>query len=261
MWAESLIEPWRYRELLFFLAWREIQVRYKQALLGAAWAVVQPLFTMLTFTFFFGHLAGIPSNGVPYPIFSFAALLPWMYFATTLSQSGNSLILNSNLITKVYFPRAFLPAASVLSNLLDFAIGAAVLVALLIYYGVTPSWSAVLIPFFIFEMVVLVLGLSLLLAALNVRYRDIKYTIPFLTQLWLFVTPVIYPVSFVPPQYRGLLALNPMTGVVEGFRACLFSGVSIDWNLVGTSWLVTLAIFGFGMLYFRSTQREFADII
>jgi lipopolysaccharide transport system permease protein len=259
--AESLVEPWRFRELLLFLAWREVQVRYKQAFLGAAWAVIQPLFTMLTFTFFFGHLAGISSNGLPYPVFSYAALVLWMYVSTTLAQAGNSLVSNSNLITKVYFPRVFLPAAAALSNVLDLLIGSTVLVAMLIYYGVRPGLLVLLTPLFVIETILLTLGISMLLAAVNVRYRDIKYTIPFITQLWLFITPIIYPVSFVPARFRGLLALNPMAGIVEGFRACLMPGGSVDWALVGSSWLVTLALLIVATWYFRSTEREFADIV
>lgn len=261
MKSESLSELWRFRELLYFLAWRDVKVRYKQAALGVAWAVIQPLFTMIIFTLFFGRLAGMSSEGIPYPLFSYCALLPWTYFSTTLSQAGNSLIGNSNLITKVYFPRALLPAASALGGFPDFLVGSGFLVAMMIYYRVKPGWSLLLAPLFIFGMMVLVFGVSMLLAAMNVRYRDVKYAIPFLIQMWLFITPIIYPVTFIPRKYQQVLALNPMAGIVEGFRACLFPSRPMDLMLVGTSALVTLLVLIVGAVYFRRTERTFADII
>jgi homopolymeric O-antigen transport system permease protein len=259
--AEWFVELWRYKELLYFFAWRDVKIRYKQAVLGAAWAIIQPLFTMVVFTLFFGRLAGIQSDGAPYPLFSFSGLVAWMYFATTLSQAGNSLVTNANLITKVYFPRVLLPAAAALSGLVDFLIGCSFLAAMMIYYGVYPGWSLLLAPLFVTLMFILVLGVSLLLAAVNVRYRDVKYTIPFLVSLWLFVTPIIYPVTFVPPRYQNLLALNPMTGIIEGLRASLISTQPINWNLVGISCAVTLTVFIVGAVYFRKTERTFADIV
>src|SRR5690348_7135357 len=259
--GEWLSEIWRSREILYFLAWRDVKVRYKQAVLGVAWAVLQPLFTMVIFTFFFGRLAAIPSDGVPYPLFSYSALLLWTYFAVTLSQVGNSLISNSSLITKIYFPRVLLPGAAALGGLLDLLVSSLFLVAMMIYYRVTPHWTILLTPVFVAETVLLVMGAGMLLAALNVRYRDVKYTIPFLTQIGLFVTPVIYPVSYLPARYQWLLALNPMAGVIEGFRGCLLGVDSINWGLVVDSWVVTLVLLPIGGLHFRSTERIFADIV
>lgn len=259
--GEWLSEVWRSREILYFLAWRDVKVRYKQAVLGVAWAVLQPLFTMIIFTLFFGRLASIPSDGVPYPLFSYSALLLWTYFSITLSQVGNSLIANASLITKIYFPRVLLPGAAALGGLLDLLVSSVILVVMMIYYRVSPNWTILLTPIFIVETVLLVMGAGMLLAALNVRYRDVKYTIPFLTQIGLFVTPVIYPVSFLPQRYQWLLALNPMAGVIEGFRGCLLGVGSINWELVTGSWVVTLLLLLVGGLHFRSTERVFADIV
>ena len=259
--GEWFSEIWRSREILYFLAWRDVKVRYKQAALGVAWAVLQPLFTMITFTFFFGRLAGIPSDGVPYPLFSYSALLLWTYFSVTLSQVGNSLIVNSNLITKIYFPRVLLPAAAAFGGLLDLLVGSVFLVGMMFYYRVTPHWTILLTPVFVAQTALLVMGVGMLLAALNVRYRDVKYTIPFLTQIGLFVTPIIYPVSFLPHRYQGWLALNPMAGVIEGFRGCLLGVGPIDWGFVASSWAVTLLMLLIGGLHFRSTERVFADIV
>jgi lipopolysaccharide transport system permease protein len=259
--GEWFSEVWRCREILYFLAWRDVKVRYKQAVLGIGWAVLQPLFTMITFTVFFGKLAGIPSSGVPYPLFSYSALLLWTYFSVTLSQVGNSLVANSNLITKIYFPRVLLPAAAALGGILDLLVGSVLLIALMIYYHVSPSWSLLLTPLFVIQTVLLVMGAGMLLASLNVRYRDVKYTIPFIIQIGLFVTPIIYPVTFVPKRYETLLALNPLTGIVEGFRACLFGGGAVNWSIVGLSWLVTLLLLGLGGLHFSRTERVFADIV
>lgn len=258
--GEWISEIWHSRETLFFLAWRDVKVRYKQAVLGIAWAVLQPLFTMITFTFFFGKLAGIPSEGVPYPLFSYAALVLWTYFSVTLAQVGNSLIANSSLITKIYFPRVLLPGAAALGGLLDLAVSSVFLMGMMIYYRVTPRWSMLLAPVFVGQTVLLVLGVGMLLAALNVRYRDVKYTIPFLTQIGLFITPIIYPVTFLPHRFQGWLALNPMTGVIEGFRACLFGG-SVDLAVLGCSWMVTLLLMLVGSLHFKSTERAFADVV
>jgi lipopolysaccharide transport system permease protein len=258
--GEWTAEIWRSREILFFLAWRDVKVRYKQAALGITWAVLQPLFTMITFALVFGRLAGIPSNGVPYPLFSYSALVLWTYFAVTLSQVGNSLVANSSLITKIYFPRVLLPAAGAVAGLLDLVASSALLVGMLIYYGITPRWTMLLSPLCVAQTVLLVMGLGMLLAALNVRFRDVKYTIPFLTQLGLFVTPIIYPVSFLPHRFQGWLALNPMTGVIEGFRASLF-GTPFDWSVLGCSWLLTLVLLLAGGAHFRITERVFADIV
>lgn len=255
------MELWKYRELLYFLAWRDVKVRYRQALLGVAWAVIQPLFAMIIFTLFFGRLAGMPSDGIPYPLFSFCALVPWTYFSSTLAQAGNSLLSNSNLITKVYFPRVLLPTASAVSGLLDFGVGSAFLAMMMVYYGARPGWTLLLFPLFLLLMMALVVGVSMLLAALNVRYRDVKYALPFVIQLWLFVTPIIYPATFVPARFQRLLALNPMCGIVEGFRSALFPQRPLDWTLVGISLAGTTLLFACGALYFRRTERSFADII
>ncbi|MFZ0737779.1 MAG: ABC transporter permease [Candidatus Acidiferrales bacterium] len=258
---ESLAELWRYRELLYFLAWRDVKVRYKQAFLGAAWAIIQPLFTMIVFTLLFGGRAGVPSDGIPYPVFSYCALVPWVYFSGTLGLGGNSLVSNASLITKVYFPRVLLPAAAALGGMLDFAISSVLLVAMLIYYHVGVSWRLLLLPGFVVGVFVLAFGVSMILAAMNVRYRDIKYAIPFLVQIGLFVTPIIYPVTFVPRKYRPLVALNPMSGIIEGFRSCVFPSRHMDWKLVGISFAVTCAVLIVGVMYFRKTERTFADIV
>lgn len=254
-------ELWRYRELLYFLAWRDVKVRYKQASLGAAWAVVQPFFTMLVFTLFFGRLAGIPSDGVPYPLFSFCGLAVWTCFAAILSQAGNSLVANSSLITKVYFPRVLLPAAAAASCLLDLVVALAFLAAMMVYYRVSPGAAIVFAPLLIAMMVVLALGVSMLLAAVNVRFRDVKHVIPFLVQLWLFVTPIIYPMSFLPADYRRIAALNPMTGIVEGLRASLLGVGTPDWGLIGVSGVASVVLFVLGMLYFHGAERRFADVV
>ncbi|HXN53015.1 MAG TPA: ABC transporter permease [Candidatus Acidoferrum sp.] len=259
--SEWLADFWRYRELLYFLAWRDVKVRYKQAALGASWAIIQPLFTMIIFTLFFGRLAGVPSDGIPYPLFSFCALVPWTYFSTTLSQAGNSLVSNAPLVTKVYFPRALLPAASVLSGLVDFLVGASFLVLMMMYYRVKPGWSLFLAPFFVAGMVLLAFSVSMFLAALNVRYRDVKYALPFIIQIWLLVTPIIYPVSFLPAKWKHFLAFNPMAGLLEGFRSSLFTTRRIDWGLVGISVVTTVVLLFIGAIYFRKTERSFADMV
>ncbi len=259
--SEWLRDFWRYRELLYFLAWRDVKVRYKQAALGASWAIIQPLLTMIIFTLFFGRLAGVPSDGIPYPLFSFCALVPWTYFATTLSQGGNSLIGNTSLITKVYFPRVLLPAATVLSGLLDFIIGASFLALMMMYYHVKPGWSLLMAPLFVAGMVVLAFSVSMFLAALNVRYRDVKYALPFIVQIWLFVTPIIYPATFLPAKIKRFLAFNPMAGFLEGFRSSLFATRRVDWSLVAMSVLITAVLLVIGAIYFRKTERSFADIV
>ncbi len=256
-----LAEIWRSREILYFLAWRDIKVRYKQAALGVAWAVLQPLLTMIAFTFLFSRIAGFSSDGAPYPLFSFSALLLWTYFSVTLAQVGNSLILNSSLITKIYFPRVLLPGAAALGGLLDLLVGSVLLVGMMIYYRVTPHWTLLLTPLFVIETALLVMGFGMLLAALNVRYRDVKYTIPFLTQIGLFVTPTFWPVSYLSSRYQWLLIFNPMAGAIEGFRGCLLGSSSINWQIVGCSWVMTLLLLLIGGLHFRNTERVFADIV
>lgn len=259
--SEWAAELWHFRELLYFLAWRDVKVRYKQAAFGAAWAIIQPLFTMLIFTFFFGRMASIPSGGIPYPLFFYTTLVPWTYFAGTLGQAGNSLVSNASLITKIYFPRILLPASAALSSLLDFGVGSSFLVLMMLYYRVTPGWALLLWPLAVLEMLLVTMGVSMLLAALNVRYRDVKHVIPFVIQLGLFVSPVLYPVTYLAPRWRLLLALNPLTAVMEGFRMCLFPSHQTDWNLMAASLTTSVVFFVVGALYFKKAERTFADII
>ena len=217
----KLHELWEYRELLYFLVWRDIKVRYKQTALGATWAIIQPVFTMLVFSLFFGHLGKIPSDGIPYPIFSFAALVPWTFFANGLGQSSNSLVGNANLITKIYFPRLIVPLASVFSGIVDFLLAFVVLLGMMLYYGLVPTLNVFWLPLFVLLALVTSLGVGLWLSALNVEYRDVRYVVPFITQFWLFATPIAYPSSLLPEPWRTIYGLNPMVGVVEGFRWAL----------------------------------------
>jgi len=256
-----LREFWRYRELFYFLVWRDVKIRYKQTALGATWAVIQPFFTMVIFTLFFGRLAKMPSDGMPYPIFYYSALIPWTYFSTALGQSGNSLVTNANLIRRVYFPRVALPAASAFGGLVDFAIACVVLIGMMFYYHIPFTWALLLWPLFMVPLVLLVLSLGMILASLNVKFRDIKYAIPFFIQSILFVTPIIYPSSLVPERAKVFLFLNPLSGLIEAFRAAVLPTREIAWKPIGISCVVTLVIFAFAMVYFRKTEREFADII
>jgi lipopolysaccharide transport system permease protein len=254
-------EFWRYRELLYFFAWRDIKVRYRQALLGTSSAVIQPLFNMILFAGVFGRLAHMPSNGIPYPVFSYTALLPWTYFSVVIGLASTSLTNNQPLITKVYFPRVLLPAGIALAGLLDFVIAALLLVGMLIYYHIKMTWLIFLTPLAVLLMVVLTLGVSLFLAAVSVRYRDVKYVLPFVIQLLLFATPIIYPVSMVPARYRPILALNPCWGMVDAFRALLLPNQPIDFRLIGVSIGLTFVVFAFSLRYFLKSQKSFADII
>jgi len=254
-------EIWNYRELLYFLTKRDIKVRYKQTVLGGLWAVIQPAFTMLVFTLFFGRLAKMPSDGLPYPIFVYAALLPWTYFANAVSASGNSLVGSANLITKVYFPRIVVPASAALAGLLDFFIALFVLAALMIYYQFLPGWGILLFPFLVALTFLCAVGVGLWLSALNVQYRDIRYAIPFLIQVWMFVSPVIYPVSLVKGNYQWLLALNPMGGVIHAYRASLLGHQPIEWSLLALSALIIVAIFLGGLYYFSRMEKVFADVV
>jgi lipopolysaccharide transport system permease protein len=252
---------WRYRELFYFLAWRNIKVRYKQTVLGIAWALIQPVFSMIVFTVLFGKFANMPSDGVPHPIFYFSALLPWTYFSGTLNLSGNSLVNDPNLITKVYFPRAILPASAAISGLVDFGVGWVLLLGMLAYYHIVLTWQALLWPLLIVLLLACSLGVSLILAALNVKYRDVKYVIPFAIQFLLFATPVIYPLSMIPAQYQTVMALNPLSGIIEAFRTSLVPNKHVDWSLLGLSALLSLTVFITGTLYFRNTERTFADMV
>ena len=261
-WASLQLRAlWEYRELLYFLAWRDIKVRYKQTVLGAAWAIIQPFFTMLVFSIVFGRLAKVPSDGIPYPIFAYCALLPWTFFAGSLERAGNSLVGSANLITKVYFPRLVVPLSATIAGLLDFAIAFVLLIAMMIFYGITPSSAAWTLPFFLLLALATSLGVGLWLSALNVQYRDFRYTIPFLTQFWLFASPVAYPSSLVPEQWRVLYGLNPMAGVIEGFRWALLGKSSGPGPMLTVSVLVTVVLLITGAYYFRRMEKTFADIV
>ncbi len=259
--ALNLADLWQYRELVYFLAWRDIRVRYKQTALGAAWAVIQPVFTMIVFSIIFGSLAKIPSDGIPYPIFAYCALLPWQLFAYSLGQSSNSLVANQQLITKVYFPRLVIPISTILAGLLDFLIAFVVLIGMMIYYGMTPTAAAWTLPLFLLLAVGTALGAGLWLSALNVQYRDVRYVIPFLTQFWLFASPIAYPSSLIPAPWRTLYGLNPMAGVVEGFRWALLGtgGPPAGFLLVSAS--AALGVLLSGLYYFRRMEKTFADMV
>lgn len=256
-----LKDLWEYRELLYFLVWRDIKVRYKQTALGAAWAILQPILTMLVFSLFFGRLAKVPSDGVPYPVFVYTALLPWQLFAFALTESSNSLVANQNLITKVYFPRLAVPIGAMLAGLVDFGISFLVLLGLLFYYGITPTITLLALPLFLLLAIAAALGVGLWLCALNVQYRDVRYTIPFLTQFWMFATPVAYSSSLVPAQWRALYGLNPMAGVVEGFRWALLGKTPAPGPLLAVSVAVVVVILVGGLYYFRSMEKTFADVV
>lgn len=254
-------ELWEYRELLYFLIWRDVKVRYKQTALGAAWAVIQPFFMMVVFSLFFGRLAKVPSDGIPYPVFTFCALLPWQLFANALTESSNSLVGNQNLITKVYFPRLVVPISAVLGGLVDFAIAFVILLGMMLYYGIVPGWAIVTLPGFILLAVLTALGVGLWLSALNVQYRDVRYTINFLVQFWLFLTPVAYPSSIVPEKWRPLYGLNPMAGVVEGFRWALLGKSQPPGAMLWVSVAAVIVILFGGLYYFRKMEQQFADIV
>lgn len=256
-WADL----YEYRELLYFLTWRDLKIKYKQTLLGASWAVLQPLFMMFMFTIFFGRMAKVPSDGVPYPIFSYSGLVLWTYFAGALSMSSNSLVGGSHLISKIYFPRILMPTASTLAGLLDYLISLGVMILLMIWYHFTPGPGLLLLPLVVFGGFLAATGVGLWLSAMNVKYRDIRFVIPFLIQLWLFATPVIYPVTMLPEKYRWLLALNPMSGLVEAHRACLLGHQPIDWFSLQISFAIILLISVTGLYYFKRMERTFADVI
>jgi len=256
----DLRDLWQYRDLLYILTERDIKVRYKQTLLGAAWAIIQPLFTMIIFSLFFGRLAAIPSDGVPYPIFAFAGLLPWVFFSNAITNGGNSLIGNTNLITKVYFPRMIIPIASVAAGLVDLFVSFLLLAALMFYYGVSLTMNIVMLPVLVLISSLLAIGVGMWMSGLNVKFRDIRYALPFVVQLGIFVTPIIYPASMVPEKYRLLFALNPMTGIIEGYRSAIF-GKPFDWSSLRISILLTVVIVLFSLYSFRRMERKFADLI
>jgi len=259
--ALKLHELWEYRELLYFLAWRDVSVRYKQTVLGAAWAVIQPFFTMVVFSLFFGRLAGVPSDGVPYPIFSYAALVPWMFFANALSQASDSLVGSSALITKVYFPRLTIPIARATAGVIDFMLAFLVLLGMMIYYRILPTMNIFWLPLLLLLALVTSLGVGLWLSAMNVQFRDVRYVVPFMTQLWLFSTPVAYPSSLLSEPWRTFYGINPMVGVVEGFRWALLGTDTAPGSMIIASSLVALSILIGGMFYFRRMEKTFADIV
>lgn len=250
-----------YHELLYFLIGRDIKLRYKQTVLGAAWAVLQPLSAMLIFTFFLGRVAGISSGGTPYPAFAYAGLLPWTFFSNAVSNASTSLISSANLITKVYFPRALMPAAAVLAGLLDFAIAFVLMIALMAYYRLPVTWNILLLPLLLGMLTVLGLAVGMWMAALNVKYRDIRYALPFLIQLWMFASPVIYPSSFVPERWRWVLLLNPATGMIEGFRSALLGRPPVDWGALAVAAGITAAMALYSARAFARLEEGFADVI
>jgi lipopolysaccharide transport system permease protein len=257
----ELRELWDQRELVYFLAWRDIKVRYKQTALGASWAILQPVFAMVVFSIFFGRLGRIPSDGLPYPLWSFAGLVPWTFFAQGLTQAANSLVMSQNLLRKVYFPRLAIPIATVLSAALDFALAFIVLVGLMVFFGVQPTGRAIwVLPLAVLAFVT-ALGAGIWFAALSVRYRDVRYVVPFLVQFWLFATPIAYPSSLLPAQWRALYAINPMTGVVEGFRWSLLGTNTAPGVMVAVSALTAMVVLVGGAFYFRHMERTFADLV
>jgi lipopolysaccharide transport system permease protein len=258
--AVDLKSLWAYRELLYFLTWRDVKVRYKQTVLGAAWAVIQPLFMVIIFSIFFGKLARLPSDGIPYPLFAYAAVLPWTFFSNAVTKSGNSLVGSANLITKVYFPRMIIPAAAVAAGLIDLMIAFGILIVLLIYYGVGMTWNLLMAPALIVMTALLAVAVGLWTSALDVRYRDIRHALPFAIQLTMFATPIIYPVGLVPSRWRWALNLNPLTGIIEGYRAAFF-GRPFDWDALAISAAITFALLFYAAYRFTRVERTFADIV
>ena len=259
--ALKLKELWEYRELLYFFVWRNIKVRYKQTILGAAWAIIQPFSTMVVFSLFFGRLAQVPSDGLPYPIWNYAALVPWQFFASGLSQSSNSLVANGNMIKKIYFPRLAMPISTVFSGVIDFALAFVVLLLMMFYYGIVPTINAIWLPAFLLLALVTSLGVGLWLSAMNVQFRDIRYTIPFITQFWLFATPIAYPSSLLSDPWRTIYSINPMVGVVEGFRWALLGTDTAPGSVIIVSSLAALILLVSGAFYFRRMERTFADVV
>ena len=259
--ALNLREFWQYRELLYFLSWRDIKVRYKQTALGALWAILQPFLTMIVFSLFFGNLAKMPSDGIPYPIFAFAALVPWAFFSNGLTQSGNSLIQSAGMLKKVYFPRLIVPISSIISGAADFIFAFIVLIAMMFWYGIIPTANVVWLPLLLLLAFGTALGVGLWLSAMNVQFRDVRYTIPFLTQFWLFATPIAYPSSLLSEPWRTVYGLNPMVGVVEGFRWALLGTATAPGALILVSALAMLTVLVTGMFYFRRMESTFADVV
>lgn len=259
--ALRLSELWENRELVYFLTWRDIKVRYKQTLLGAAWAIIQPFFTMVVFSLFFGKLAGVPSDNVPYPLFTYAALVPWTFFANALNQSSNSLVQSATLIKRVYFPRLAIPLASVLSGAVDFVLAFTVLVGMMLFYGIVPSWHVVWLPLLFLLAFVTSLGVGLWLSTLNVQFRDVRHIVPFIVQFWLFATPIAYPSSLLDEPWRTIYGINPMVGVVEGFRWALLGTDTAPGPIILVSALAAVGILASGAFYFRRMEKNFADVV
>jgi len=256
----SFKDIWAYRELLFFLTWRDVKVRYKQTALGAAWAILQPLFMMIIFTIFFGRLAAVDSAGIPYPAFALAGLVPWTFFSNAITASGNSLVGSANLITKVYFPRLIVPTAAMLAGLVDFVLAFVLLILLMFYYQIVPTMQLLFLPVLVLLTALFSLGVGTWFSALNVKYRDVRFALPFLIQLWLFVSSVILPSSAIPPKWRWLLTLNPMSGIIEGYRSALF-GLPFDWPALAIASGLTILTLLYAIYAFGRVERSFADII
>lgn len=257
----NLGEVWQYRELLYFLSWRDIKVRYKQTVLGAAWAIIQPVLTMAVFSLFFGKLAKMPSDGIPYPLFTYAALVPWMFFANGLIQSSNSLVQNANMLKKIYFPRLIIPIATIVSGAVDFMLAFVLLLFMMGFYGIAPTVNVVWLPFLLVFGIATALGVGLWLSALNVQFRDVRYVIPFLTQFWLFATPIAYPSSLLPEPWRMVYGLNPMVGVVEGFRWALLGTHAVPSLTVAISAVMSFTLLISGIFYFKRMEKTFADTV
>jgi lipopolysaccharide transport system permease protein len=257
----GLRELWQYRELLSFLVWRDLKVRYKQTALGVAWAIIQPLLSMVIFSLFFGRLAKMPSDNIPYPLFSYTGLVVWAYFSHALTQSSTSLVGSANLIKKIYFPRLAIPVSAVLSGVVDFGLAFLVLLGMMFYYGILPTWNSVWLPLFLLLGIVTALGVGVWLSAVNVQYRDVPHTLPFITQFWMFATPIVYPSSLLPEPWRAVYGINPMAGVVEGFRWALLGANTAPGPIILVSAVVAVALLVSGVLYFRRMERSFADVI
>jgi len=257
----DLAALWQYRELLYFLVWRDVKVRYKQTAIGAAWAILQPLMTMIIFTAIFGHFAKVPSDGLPYPIFAYTALLPWTYFASALNRSSGSVVSEAHLISKIYFPRVILPLAGTVSGIIDFAIAFVLLLGMMIWYGIMPTWGLLALPLFLLLALATALAVGLWCSALHVRYRDVGYTVPFLTQCWMYASPVAYPVSLVPENWRFFYSLNPMAGVIEGFRWALLGKQGPDFGVMAVSAVVVVVLLVGGLVFFRRMENTFVDVV
>ncbi|MBW6519281.1 MAG: ABC transporter permease [ANME-2 cluster archaeon] len=261
LFSIDLAELMHYRELLYFLTWREVKVRYKQTIMGASWALLQPLFTMIVFTLIFGGLAKMPSEGIPYPVFSYSGLLLWIYFSNSVSSSGNSLVGNSALISKIYFPRLFIPTSACLSGLVDYVIALVILVFMMIYYNLLPNVSIIMLPLLVFTTLILASGIGYWLSSISVKYRDVHFILPFFIQLFMFISPVIYPTNIVGEKYQWLLYLNPMTGLIDAHRAVLLGHMPVNFGALGISMVISVLIFLSGIMYLKKTEKYFADLI